>query len=307
MTNNILVVGSMNMDLVMQTQRCPDNGETVFAKDFTQVPGGKGANQALAISKLGGEVVLVSACGRDNYGDELVNSLQNGGVNTDYIKRLDKRTGIANIIVEENASNRIIVDQAANKELLPVKLNDLEKLVRDSKIVLLQMEIPLETIEFTVKMASIYKKTVILDPAPARKLPASLYSKINYLLPNEGELNSLLDDDSLTMEDKTKKLLDMGVGTVLVTQGEDGVSYFSLGDERHYTACKVKAVDTTAAGDSFAGAFALGLQKDWSEDMAIKFAILVAAQTVKKMGAQSSLPDLDEIYNNHDDFKEFFN
>lgn len=296
MDNDILVVGSMNMDLIVQTNRYPQQGETIFGNDFKLVPGGKGANQALAIGKLGGSVSFIGACGNDYFGDMLLASLKEGKVNVDNVCKVKEHTGIASITVEKNGDNRIIVAQGANSKLTPEIIDAMEKKISRAKIILLQLEIPLETVVRTINIAYSYQTKVILDPAPAQRLPEDIFRKIDYLLPNEGELDLLMRDHCfLHSNEKIDKLLSCGVGTVLVTKGDKGVSLYAKDKQATYQATKVDAVDTTAAGDAFAGAFAYGLQRRWDEDKAIKFANFAAALAVTKLGAQSSLPSREEV------------
>lgn len=296
MTDEILVIGSMNMDLVVQTDRSPEKGETLIGREFQTVPGGKGANQAVAIGKLKGDVTFIGACGQDRFGDALLSSLQESGVKIDAVSRFEGASGIAVITIESDGDNRIIVIPGANGRLSPEMIDQMEERIQQARIVLLQLEIPLETVLYTIELAHKYGKTIILDPAPAVPLPEHIYSKIDYLLPNEGELNLLLADHHLTtLDEKAEKLLELGVKGVLVTRGAEGSSLYTKDGLQTFEAVQVKAVDTTAAGDSFAGAFALGLQKNWSLEESINFAKIIAALSVTKVGAQSSLPELEQV------------
>ncbi|AZO94333.1 ribokinase [Halocella sp. SP3-1] len=295
---NILVVGSMNMDLVVNTDRVPDKGETIIGKSFEQVPGGKGANQAAAVGKLGGRVSFVSACGKDSFGDDLLSSLQDKGVDTSSVFTLDDNTGIAAITVEEDGDNRIIVVQGANASLSPEMIDQVEGKIKEAAYLLLQMEIPLATVIHTIELADFYQTRVILDPAPAQGLPREIYSKIDYLLPNSGELALLLEEyDLRDEEDKIGQLLDWGVKNILITKGSEGVTLYQKGSQQVYPTLKVKAVDTTAAGDTFAGALAFGLQKGWDIDRCISFGNRAAAISVTRAGAQSSIPSFAEVEN----------
>ncbi|PRX28889.1 ribokinase [Orenia metallireducens] len=296
MSNDILVIGSMNMDLVVQTPRAPKKGETIMGNKFSQIPGGKGANQALAAGKLGGEVNFIGCCGQDAFGDELLESLKTGGVNIDDVLRVEGSSGVANITIEDDGDNRIIVVAGANSKVTPEVIESFKAKIKAAKILLLQLEIPLESVSKAIEFANKYDTTVILDPAPAVKLPEELYSMIDYLLPNEGELDLLLEDYEVnTLQKKIELLLDLGVKRILLTQGGDGVTLYSKGKEESYAALKVEVVDTTAAGDSFAGAFAYGLQRGFDEAEAIRYANSVAALAVTKLGAQSSLPTKEEV------------
>lgn len=293
---NIVVVGSMNMDLVVKTERNPEKGETIIGKSFNQFPGGKGANQAAAIGALGGMVELVSACGKDNFGNSLLKSLKNRGVNVNNVFQIDANTGIALITVEGDGDNRIIIVQGANAYLTSNLINNVEDRIKNAGLVLLQMEIPLETVIHTIELANHYQTKVILDPAPAQRIPEKVYRKIDYLLPNNGELNLLLDDYNLkTEKDKIDQLLAWGVKNLLVTRGSEGVDFYTKGSYKRYPTLKFEPVDTTAAGDIFAGAFAFGLQKGWDIEQSIKFANKAAAISVTRPGAQSSLPTYYEV------------
>lgn len=297
MNGKILVIGSLNMDLVVQTKQCPERGETLIGRAFNQIPGGKGANQAVAAGKLGGNVSMIGSCGKDSFGEALLENLKNSRVNTDSIFRVDTSTGIASIIVEEESGdNRIIVVQGANGELTTDLINQVEPEIKNADIILLQLEILLETVIYILKKASSYQAKVILDPAPAADLPCEVYKNIDYLLPNEGELDSLLgDSEGNNTEQKVNKLLELGIGAVLLTRGDKGVAKYSNGEKKTYKTPVVKAVDTTAAGDAFAGAFAYGLSCGWDEDKAIDYAISVASLSVTRLGAQSSIPDKAEV------------
>ncbi len=296
MANNILVIGSMNMDLVVQAPRCPVKGETISGNYFKEIPGGKGANQALAAGRLGGDVGFVGACGKNDFGATLINSLEIGGVCTDHIFRVEENTGVASIIIEEDGDNRIIVVPGANDRLTPDKIKTLEDKIKAAKILLLQLEIPVDTVKLAIDLAQKHQTKVILDPAPAQKLAKDLYQKIDYLLPNQGELDLLLGDYSLTSEeDKVKQLLAWGVGTILVTQGSKGVSLYTKSRRESYSSYQVESVDTTAAGDCFAGAFAVALDQGLAEEEAVDYANSAAALAVTKLGAQSSLPTAAEV------------
>jgi len=291
----ILVIGSMNMDLILETDKFPVKGETVLGNDFNKVPGGKGANQAMAATKLGAEVDFIGACGQDIFGDDLLKNMEKEGLSTANIFREDTSTGIAAIFIEKDGDNRIIAIQGANKLLSPEKISIKENMVSQADIILLQLEIPLETVCKVIDMAN-SEATIILDPAPVTKLPEELFKKIDYILPNEIELGQLLADyDCQNEEEAVNKLLKLGVKKVIVTKGKEGVFYRTETASKKYQAYQVKAVDTTAAGDAFAGALATGLQKGWHDEKIIRFAMAVAALSVSKLGAQSSLPSLLKV------------
>jgi len=296
MEDSILVIGSMNMDLVVQTETFPKKGETVVGKEFQQAPGGKGANQALAAAKLGADVEFIGACGDDYFGEELISSLQAGGVDTSSIYKLDTSTGIANITVEGDGDNRIIIIPGANNKLSPDLIDNYEAKIKDAKLILLQLEIPLVTVEYIIKLAAQYDTKVLLDPAPVKDLSSEIYQNVDYLLPNEGELASLLPELSRRGL-RANKLLDLGVDKVLLTKGQQGLTLYSKDKIKNYNSLSVEVVDTTAAGDAFAGGFAYGLQQGWSDEKAIEFAREVAALSVTVAGAQPSLPTAKEVRN----------
>lgn len=292
----VLVIGSMNIDLVVETDRCPVSGETVTGRSFSQIPGGKGANQACAVGKLGGDVGFIGACGKDEYGNLLLKSLKDAGVQPDHVERVEKNTGIAVITLEQAGDNRIIIIPGANGELTPAVVKKNEEVIKQADILLLQLEIPLETVTYAIETAKAHKKTVILDPAPACLLPFAIYEKIDFLLPNEVEIAGLVPEERYkTIDEKAQRLLDLGTRHVIVTRGGEGVNLYTPGYKKHFPAKKVKAVDTTAAGDAFAGAFAYGLHLNWGVEEAIEFANIAAGLSVTRFGAQSSLPDLDEV------------
>lgn len=288
----ILVVGSMNMDLVVETEKYPVRGETVIGKNFSQFAGGKGANQACAIGKLGGDVGFISACGNDEYGDMLIRNLDKYNVNVSNIERFDETSGVALITVDQTGENRIIVVSGANERVSTSMIAEKEKIIKEANIILLQMEIPLETVIYTIEMASRYDTTVILDPAPASKLPDEIYQKIDFILPNEIEIEGLVTDERfISTEEKVQRLLELGVGNVILTYGENGVSLYNKNIKKEFSAEKVKVLDTTGAGDAFAGGFAYNLNNGHSIEEAVRYANVVAGLTVTRFGAQSSLPD----------------
>ncbi len=285
------------MDLVVETERYPEEGETLIGGKFEQIPGGKGANQALAAAKLGDQVEFIGACGDDSFAPKLKSSLKAGGAEIDNIFEIkDVSTGVAVITVDKKGNNRIIVSPGANYELDPEKIEKIKDKIAEAEIILLQLEIPVDTIEKIVEIASKNKTKIILDPAPAQKLPADILTRVDYLLPNEGELDLLLAEaENKSRAEKIEALLKMGVKNIIVTEGEKGINYYSQNNKLHLETLKVKAVDTTAAGDVFAGAFAASLIAENNLKKALEFAVQAAAYSVTKRGAQSSIPDKKEL------------
>ena len=295
MNNEIVVIGSMNMDLVVETDKIPKKGETVLGNKFHQIPGGKGANQAVAAGKLGGNVSFIGACGDDNFGDILLSNLKKEGVNTKNIHRVKENTGIASITVETDGDNRIIVVPGANHLLTPKIITKHADIIKNASVLLLQLEIPINSVEKAIELGDKFDTTIILDPAPTQKLNSEIYNKIDYLLPNEGELENLLDNNNLNLNEKIDKLLELGVSNLILTKGKDGITVYNKNNTMNYSSLKVNTVDTTAAGDAFAGALAYSLQRNWNEDKIYKFANKVAAISVTNLGAQSSLPTIEEV------------
>lgn len=294
----IMVIGSMNMDLVIRTPYIPPNGETVLGNGFMTVPGGKGANQAVAASRLGGTVKMGGCVGRDGFGDELLENLRKNGVDTEWVLRDEAApTGVAVILVQDG-DNRIVVDPGANFRLSTEHIRGMESAIAESDILLLQLEIPLESVEEAVRIANIHGVPVILNPAPAREIPAELYRKIAVLTPNESECRMLSGMAADTAEDAKsagQKLLELGAERVVVTLGGNGSVFGDRGGFTHMPGLKVPVVDTTAAGDSFSGALAVALAEGKSLAQAVEMATLVGSKTVQKAGAQPSLPYRNEI------------
>jgi ribokinase len=296
----ILVIGSLNMDLVTMSERHPKLGETIIGKSFFQIPGGKGGNQAVAIAKLGGEVTMFGCVGKDSHGDILIEELKKNDVNIDCIKKGEKNTGIATIVVDENADNTIIVVPGANFE---INTDDIDKnidLIKNADIVLLQLEIPIDVVEYILKKSKEYNKITILNPAPARKLSLEIIKNVDYLVPNETELELLSGMPTDSEEEvlvASKKLMDMGVKNLIVTMGKNGSIFVGEDKVVKVGIHRVKAIDPTAAGDSFIGGVIRMLAEGNNIEEAMEFGAQVGAITVTKEGAQSSLPTWDEVVN----------
>lgn len=297
----ITVIGSLNMDHVIQVPAMPRLGETVLASGFDLIPGGKGANQACAAGRLGAQVSMLGAVGRDEPGGILLDSLARAGVDLSHIKRCaDVRTGAAFISVDAQGRNSIMVHPGANAQVDVPYIKENAGLLEASDIVLLQLEIPLETVVFAAKTAKSLGKTVILDPAPAQDgLPAELFSCVDYLKPNEVELTTLTGDPQAQdhLAQAAQAMRARGVGNVTVTLGGEGAFVLdSQGNARAYPAQKgLRVVDSTAAGDSFTGAMAVALAQGKSLGEAVEFAILVSGIVVTRKGAQTSIPTLAEV------------
>ena len=293
----IVVLGSMNMDLTILANPFPEKGETVSGSNYAQIPGGKGANQAVAAGRMGSDVSFISACGKDEFGETLIKELNKSNVKTQTIIQVETHTGIALIVREPDGDNRIILAAGANGLILPSMVETLKTTIEKADFLLLQLEIPMETVEYAAALAKTSNTIVILDPAPAVKLSEKLLTNIDYLLPNEHELDLTLGNVSGNLSTKADILTSKGVGTLILTEGSKGITIISRDKKIKIEAPRMKAVDTTAAGDTFAGAFAYGLANDWDVRKSAEFAVKAASLSVTKVGAQSSIPWLKEVEN----------
>jgi len=292
----ILVVGSINMDLVVRVPHSPMPGETVLGGDFETFPGGKGANQAVAAARMGGEVTMVGRVGKDNFGDTLIQGLVEDNIKTTYVIKDDQApSGIAMIAVAADGENLIVVASGANAEVSVDDVNNARSLMREADILLVQLETPLETISEAIDLAKAYQVPVILNPAPAQPLSKALLSKVDYLTPNRAELAMLTDEED--MDQGIKKLLDWGVKNLIITLGHNGTRVVAEGADRHLPAHEVTAVDTTAAGDAFNGALAVALAEEKPLFEAVKYGMAAGALAVTKRGAQPSLPTREAVEN----------
>jgi len=293
----ILVVGSLNIDFRVKVQHLVAEGETELADQLDLIPGGKGANQAFAAGRLGNHTVMLGALGNDSYGALLAESLKFAGVDTTHLAiRKQTSTGIAIVQVDKQGSNSIIVIPGANATVDTAYIDEHLEVLRRCDIVLLQMEIPLETVLYVAKLAKQLGKLVILDPAPAPKsMPSKIYQYIDFIKPNEAELRMLTGERDL--EKGMRILLSYGVKGVVVTVGKNGAKMLQQpgGPIITYRTPDVPIVDTTAAGDSFSAAFATALAKGKDTGEAIRYANIVGAIVVSRSGAQTSIPTKEEV------------
>lgn len=296
---SILVLGGINMDFVVRAKRVPKRGETLLGSDFSIIPGGKGANQAVCISRLGGKVILGGCLGKDSLGNELREGLEREGVITDYVAFDEKEhSGVTIIIIDEEGDNSIILDPGANMKFTPSKARRLKEILPRASVVLAGLEIPTETIDFVFEEAKKLGLTTLLDAGPARSLPQSLLRNTDILSPNQTELEALLKKkiDSLDEAKKeAEELLRWEVKAVVLKLGDSGSYLLTEKERRHFPAFKVNPVDTTAAGDAFMGALSLSLSQGRSLPEAIEFANLAGACAVTKMGARPSMPTRKEV------------
>ncbi len=299
MEKPIVVVGSINLDLVVAAERIPRVGETVMGSTFASFPGGKGANQAVAIAKLGYPVALVGCVGSDAYGAPLRQGLEEAGIDTRSVTTAEGSSGVALITKSARGENSIVVVPGANALVSCALVDQAETLLRSAGMILAQLEIPLETVLYLAELAARYDVPLMLDPAPARVLPEGLLSRVAWLTPNETEIEELLRGTGVDPGDEQAaiaRLQSLGVRNVLLKRGERGVV---LGRQsapfERVPAYAVNAVDTTAAGDAFNGGFAVGLLRGWSPRQSALFASAVAAISVTRHGAQASMPSAAEV------------
>ena len=282
----IFVVGSLNYDLVINAPYMPKGGETLKGSDFMTNAGGKGANQAYAIGKLGGEIYMCGAVGNDSFGETLIKSLNSVGVNTDSVKKIDGvSTGVAIIVVTEG-ENRIIIDSGANACLTKSDIDTFLEKANMGDIFLTQLENPINIVGYALKKAKEKGMQVILNPAPASKEINNYLEYVDVITPNETELEILGGKDTL---------LDAGIKTVITTLGAQGYEIASKNGAKIYPCIKVKAVDTTAAGDTASGGLCVGLSKGETLEKAIAFGSLAASIACTRRGAQMSVPSLNEL------------
>lgn len=289
MSRKILVIGSINKDLVVSAPRFPKEGETILGNDFYMSNGGKGANQATAIAKLGGDIAIFGAIGDDNFGKDLSNSLYSNNVNIDnLIIKKNVSTGIAFITVTDIGANNIIVSQGANALITREDIK--EELINEYDIIVMQLEIPLEIAKYAASIAKKLNKTVILNPSPAVKLDEEFLSYIDILIPNETEIDTIGGIDYV---------FECGVKNIILTLGKNGCELITKEKDRinikKFDAYDVKVVDTTAAGDSFLGGIVKMLAEEKTIEEAIIFAIKVSNITVTRKGAIDSIPTYNEV------------
>jgi len=295
----IAVVGSSNMDLVVKSNRIPAIGETILGGVFIMAPGGKGANQAVAAAKLGAQVFFIAKLGEDIFGSQSLNNFKKEGVNTKYVLQTKEApSGVALIMVDDDGNNLIVVAPGANQSLSPEDVKEAGTEIASSGALVAQLEVPIETIEFAAGLANKSNVPFILDPAPAQKLSPQLLKMVDVLTPNETEAQFLTGVEVKDRESAgvaAQKLLECGVKNVILTMGASGYLTVSNEGTEFVSARKVKAADSTAAGDAFTGSLAVGLAQGRTLSEAALFANNVAALSVTKMGAQPSMPTLQEV------------
>ncbi len=300
MQKPIVVVGSINLDLVVGADRIPQVGETIIGNSFSTFYGGKGANQAVAAAKLGYPVSMVGNVGSDAFGTQLRNGLKDAGVDTAYVNTVEGPSGVALITTGRRGENNIVVVPGANGQLTPKLLEKAATILERAGFLLAQLEIPLETVEYLAQFAERHNIPLMLDPAPARELPTALLRRVTWITPNETETQELLktriENGDQGNNAAADRLLDRGVKNVLLKLGSRGclIAQGTLAKE-HIPAFPVDAVDTTAAGDAFNAGFAVGLMRGFTVARAAIFGSAAAAISVTRPGAQPSMPTLAEV------------
>ncbi|HDX9543929.1 ribokinase [Bacillus cereus] len=288
---NIAVVGSISMDLVAVSKKRPKAGETVIGEAFHTIPGGKGANQAVAAARLGANVAMVGAVGNDDYGTVVRKNLENERIFIDYVVPVtDRTTGIAHIVLAEE-DNSIVVVQGANALVNKSVVDRSKDLLVKADMVVLQLEIPLETVKYVLAICEEHNIPVMLNPAPAQVLSEEILEKATYITPNEHECRIVLDDFTSPIED----LLVKYPNKLLMTEGSNGVRFHNGTEIVHVPSIAVDVVDTTGAGDTFNGALAVALSEGETLQKAIRFANIAGGLSVTKLGAQGGMPTRDRV------------
>lgn len=297
--DKIVVVGSSNTDMIIKVPRIPKPGETILGGTFTTAAGGKGANQAVAAARAGGDVTLIACVGRDLFGEEALRGFREEKINVDYIRRVDDvPSGVALIFVAADGENSIAVASGANASLTPRDIYNAEAAFVNADILVLQLETPLETVRAAAELAAEYHVRTILNPAPAQPLPDDLWPHITLLTPNESEaelLTGIRVDSEATAKEAAQILLNKGVSAVLLTLGARGAFIASGEYYQMAPGFPVAAVDTTAAGDVYNGALAVALARGDDLYQAVIYANAAAALSVTRLGAQPSAPRAAEI------------
>ena len=301
----ICVIGSIGYDLTTYMYKFPKAGETIVGKKFIQNPGGKGDNQVIASARVGGDVTFIGAVGDDNYGELLKKNLEENKVKTHMKIVPNMSSQIATILIDESGENRIVIVPGANNFVDKKQIDDNFEIIKECDIILMQLEIPMETVEYVVDKFYELNKIIILNPAPGAELSDNIIKKCTYLTPNENEIGLITKmpyDTIDNIKSAAKCLFDKGAQNVLVTLGEKGAYLKNKNDDIIIPTLKVKALDTTGAGDCFNGVFAACLAMGKNAIEAIKYANVASSISVTRSGAVPSLPYKNEV---DEKFKEY--
>lgn len=297
---NIVVIGSISTDFIVETKVIPIEGETVIGDNFSIMFGGKGANQAIATARLGMNTTMIGCVGNDNYGEIILNNFKDNSVNVESIATKENCTTGSAIITVMNGDNRIIIVEGANKQVTIEQVKEHQSIILASDLVIIQQEIPEETVEYLIEYCSENKKDIILNPAPARPIKRHLIDQLTYIIPNELEFEVTFPNMTRT------EALEKYPNKLIITLGEEGAVYYDGTKEVLVQACKCTAIDTTGAGDCFVAAFATAIQSSFSINEAIRFACIASSIAIQHLGAQGGMPTLEEM-RKHDDFKQEWN
>ncbi|GLC89202.1 ribokinase [Lysinibacillus piscis] len=284
----ITVIGSINMDFIIQLTTFPQQGETVIGRSLQTMPGGKGANQAIAIARLGSDVTMVGCVGSDDLGRALKTQLQQEHVKSDYVTTVTGATGIANILLHDE-DNRIIVVPGANEALQPAQLMAVKEVIQRSQLVVMQLEIPQQTVSYALQLCKEASVPVLLNPAPATNFDPQWLEDITYLTPNQTEFEQLFEGD-------LESVLAHYPNQLIVTLGNEGACYFDGAHLIHIPAYMTPVVDTTGAGDTFNGALAYALVVGQTLEEAVYFANVAASLAIGEVGAQTGMPSAKMVY-----------
>jgi ribokinase len=299
MTAKVAVVGSLNMDLIIRANRIPQPGETILGGRFHTAPGGKGANQAVAAARLGGQVSMIGRIGEDAFGKALRENLDMAGVDTRYIVQDPQcATGVALIVVDDAGENSIVVASGANMKLTPADVEASAQAIRSADVLLLQLESPLEVVQRAAQIARTANVTVVLNPAPARLFPPEFLQEIDILIPNESEtalLTGLSVDNDQAYEEAAEQLLSQGLRTVVLTLGDRGALLTTPEGSMRIPSFHVDPIDTIAAGDAFVGGFGVALSEGKSLPEAVRWGNAAGALATTRLGAQPSLPARQKV------------
>ncbi|MFD3262266.1 ribokinase [Paenibacillus lentus] len=299
---NIVVIGSINMDIVIETPVIPEKGETILGSEMKLLPGGKGANQAVAASRLGMETSFIGAIGKDRFGEQMQQELNRHSINQALTVMPEEKTGIASIWIHDQ-DNRIVVIPGANGKITWSDIELRKSYIDRSDVVLLQLEIPLDTVVECIKYAHGAGKKIILNPAPAQSLPEEIYPMLYSLTPNRQELSVLAgapeilqENDFTALYAAMRKMIDKGLPSIMVTLGADGAVHMNAsGHTFHIPGRKMDVTDTTGAGDCFNAALAVSIAKGLSMEQAAEYAVAASALAVTKFGAQNGMPEVAEV------------
>ena len=305
MTARITIVGSLNMDLVIRSPRIPQPGETIIGSEFQTIPGGKGANQAVAAARLGGQVTMVGRVGEDTFADVLLDNLASAEIDASFVQRDGQAaSGVALIVVDDHGENIIVVASGANMRMTEKDAEAAEAAIANSDVLLLQLEVPLPVVKRAAQIAQSHNITVVLNPAPARELPPDLLASVDVLVPNESEtalLTGLPTESQTELEKAASHLLDSGVRSVVITLGKRGAYLASTDYEsKIYEAFSIQPVDTTAAGDAFVAGLVVNYGAGKTLPEAIRWGNAAGALAALRFGAQTSLPkraEVQELFN----------